>query len=198
MSPIYRIHLYTLGIWRALKCSIIQLFPQLAIAVPPLNLLYQATTGTIPHPKTSIHPHFHYSHTPPAHGKWCGDEDEGGERAQRCACNFCHHFCFSDVTWQGMGRLCPLPVYFANGEGTTPPCTFLMQTREDSIVPIGFNTNREVQPLVYSLGRGQVEIWAPDPTPVDNLYPSYSGRVTGQVWPGLAGFWVRWQVYYII
>ena len=29
-----------------------------------------------------------------------------------------------------------------------------------------------------------MEIWAPDLTLVDNPYPSYSGRVTGQVWPG--------------
>ena len=31
--------------------------------------------------------------------------------------------------------------------------------------------------VVFGLGRGRVEIWSPDPTPIDNPYPSYSGRV---------------------
>jgi len=37
---------------------------------------------------------------------------------------------------------------------------------------------------VYGLGRGRVEISVPDPTPADNPYPSYSGRVFRSGVPG--------------
>ena len=52
---------------------------------------------------------------------------------------------------------------------------------------------------MYSLGWGWVEIWAPDPTPVDNLYLSYSGRVTGQVWLGFGsgdGYIILYKLIY--